>query len=222
MRHRAGGLGQPERGSLMGARPLSEGLSLTPAHPLTLPAGVDASALAIAIANAHGYAMKVAVLVRKMDMKQLYALGVEALGRLESSGLITRKEKTELTKVFTVVRMSDNLQNHLSAIQNAAKALEDCGLFARLLIDIALTSFGRVQRDAAVTDGPAARTPHDAQTRMNSRATKVAAWLADVAAGAVAGGVAGAATTPSGPDSVAAALVVGSMAAAAASGAVLV
>lgn len=198
----------------MNDNPISAVFAMTPPDfSVPISFGGDSLDLARVVAASHCYAIKVARLVQRMEIGQLVELGQVALDRLAAGGRINDQERNALGSILDSAAISDDLSTHATAIRRSAESLAKAGAVASMLIQIAQDSV----HCAAGEDTQGQTTtqlPPGAHAVMSPRARKVAAWLADVAAGAVGAAAGGAGGVPG-------ALLLGGAAAGAASGAVL-
>ena len=179
-------------------------LPLVPALQVTRK---GAAAFAGAAGALHGYAVELAMEIVTLTPPQLRQAGERAVARLKDQGGLSQQEAEALSGLMAAIDDPD-LDHNEEALRAASAKLAKCGPVAAMLLSIARDSMARDRKHAS--------------SRRHTRSLRsLLAWGGDVAAAAIGGGAAGALASPTGPGAIVAAAVVGTIAATAASAAIL-
>ncbi len=167
------------------------------------------AAFAGAAGALHGYAVELAMEIKSFTPGQLRQAGERAVARLKDQGGLSQEEAEALSGLVATIDDSD-LDHSEEVLRATSAKVAKWGPVATMLLAIARESMARDRKRA----------------ESHRHLRNWLAWGGDVVAGGVAGGAAGAgAAAVSGPlapvTGIAAALVVGTIAAAAASAAIL-
>jgi hypothetical protein len=166
------------------------------------------AAFAAAAGDLHGYAIELALKIMTLTPSQLRQAGERAVARLKDQGGLSQGEAEALRGLMAAIDDPD-LDRNEEVLRATSAKLAKCGPVAAMLLAIA--------RDSMARDRKRARSHRQERSLVRS----IFAWSADVVAGGLAGGGAGAALSWTGPGGIAAGVAVGTIAATAASGAVL-
>ena len=171
-------------------------------------------ARASVMGEVHGYAVEQAVLFAQMTVTQHQQAGLKALGKLRKKAAITASEAGLIADCLRLPDRSRDVAVHVEGIEAAHRAIHGSKLsspVAMMLVGIALDSS---RRDLRLQPPKPTSKGKGAGRQKRQAKKKIMAWVADVAAGTVGAVVGGAGGIPG-------ALIVGTVAAGAASGAVL-
>ena len=165
-------------------------------------------AFAAAAGGLHGYAVELALEMKTSTPGQLHQAGERAVARLKDQGGLSQEEAEALSGLMAAIEDPnlDHNEKVLAAI--SAKAVK-WGPVATMLLAIARDSMARDRKRADLHPHP------------RSRLRSFLAWGGDVVGAGVGGSVGFLVATPTGPGAIVASLLVGGVAGAAASAAIL-
>jgi hypothetical protein len=182
-------------------------LKLPPLPELQMT-GEGVVAFADAAGGLHGYGVELALKIMALTPSELRQTGERAVARLKDQGGLSQDEAEALRGLMAAIDDPD-LDHNEEVLRAISAKLAKCSPVAAMLLAIARDSMARDRKRA------------DSHRQERSLVRSIFAWSADVVAAGVGGGAAGALTAPTGPGAIAAAFVVGTIAATAASAAVL-